>query len=208
MGSLRSGDGRNTAWWTFGIFAALVAIGVAVFAADAVFKPFGISGRALVDNLGQLLASVFGSAACAWKATRTVKKERRGWTLLSLSAGSWSLGQVAWAYYALVLQEPIPFPSAADVLFLAAAPFTFAGILSFWDAPRGTATRWSVWLDGLIIVLSLVFTEWALDLKTTVMAAIQSTDQQFATYLPTYYLFADILIGAVLILAIRRATYH
>src|SRR4029077_6188413 len=208
MGSLRSGDGRNTAWWTFGIFAALVAIGVAAFAADALFKPFGISARALVDNLGQLLASVCGSAARAWKATRTVKKERRGWTLLSLSAGSWSLGQVAWAYYALVLQEPIPFPSAAGVLFLAAAPFTFAGVLCFWNAPRGTATRWSVWLDGLIIVLSLVFTEWALDLTATVLPPIQSTAPLITAYLNPAYLLADILVLTMLILAIRRATHR
>jgi PAS domain S-box-containing protein len=208
MGSLQSTTPRGTTWRTFGIFAVVVAIAVAAFAADALFKPFGISGRALVDNLGQLLASVFGSAACAWKATRTVKKERRGWTLLALSAGSWSLGQVAWAYYALVLQVPIPFPSAADVLFLAAAPFTFAGILSFWDAPRGTATRWNVWLDGLIIVLSLVFTEWALDLKTTVIAAIQSTAPPTTAYLNPLYLSADIVVGTMVILAIRRATHR
>jgi PAS domain S-box-containing protein len=208
MGSLPSSTLRGTSWRTFAIFAAVVAIAVAAFAADALFKPFGLSGRAIVDNLGQLLASVFGSAACAWKATRTVKKERRGWTLLALSAGSWSLGQVAWAYYALVLQVPIPFPSAADVLFLAAAPFTFAGILSFWDAPRGTATRWNVWLDGLIIVLSLVFIEWALDLKTTVISAIQSTAPLTTAYLNPLYLSADIVVGTMVILAIRRATHR
>jgi PAS domain S-box-containing protein len=208
MGSPPSSTPRGTNWRTFAIFAAVVAILVVAFAADALFKPFGISGRAIVDNLGQLLASVFGSAACAWKATRTVKKERRGWILLALSAGSWSLGQVAWAYYALVLQVPIPFPSAADVLFLAAAPFTFAGILSFWDAPRGTATRWNVWLDGLIIVLSLVFTEWALDLKTTVISAIQSTAPLTTAYLNPLYLSADIVVGTMVILAIRRATHR
>jgi PAS domain S-box-containing protein len=208
MGSPPSRTPRGTNWRTFAIFAAVVAILVTAFAADALFKPFGIAGRAIVDNLGQLLASVFGSAACAWKATRTVKKERRGWILLALSAGSWSLGQVAWAYYALVLQVPIPFPSAADVLFLAAAPFTFAGILSFWDAPRGTATRWNVWLDGLIIVLSLVFTEWALDLKTTVISAIQSTAPLTTAYLNPLYLSADIVVGTMVILAIRRATHR
>ncbi|HXB04535.1 MAG TPA: PAS domain-containing sensor histidine kinase [Candidatus Angelobacter sp.] len=208
MPSQPSINDRSASWRTFAIVASVVAIAVAAFAADALFKPFGISGRALVDNLGQLLASVFGSAACAWKATRTVKKERRGWTLLALSAGSWSLGQVAWAYYALVLQVPIPFPSAADVLFLAAAPFTFAGILSFWDAPRGTATRWNVWLDGLIIVLSLVFTEWALDLKTTVISAIQSTAPLTTAYLNPLYLSADIVVATIVILAIRRATHR
>jgi PAS domain S-box-containing protein len=175
---------------------------------DALFVPFGLSGRAIVDNLGQLLAAVMASAACAWKATRTVKKERRGWTLLALSAGSWSMGQVAWLYFVLVLGVAVPFPSVADVLFLGAAPLAFAGILSFWDAPRGTATRWSVWLDALIIVLSLTFTEWAIDLKTTVLAAINSTDPITTAYLNPLYLSADIVVATIVILAIRRATHH
>jgi two-component system, sensor histidine kinase and response regulator len=199
---------RSISWRTFAIVASVAAIAAAAFAADAVFKPFGIPGRALVDNLGQLLAAVIGSAACAWKATRTVEKERRGWTLLALSAGSWASGQVAWAFYALVLQTPIPFPSLADVLFLGAAALAFAGILIFWDAPRGTATRWNVWLDALIIVLSLVFTEWALDLKTTVIAAIQSTDPPITAYLNPLYLAGDIVLATVVILAIRRATHR
>src|SRR5579872_918939 len=102
---------RPSGWTTFAIFASLAAIVAAAFAADALFKPFGISGRNVVDNLGQLAAGVTGSAACAWKATRTVKKERLGWTLLAVSAGSWSMGQVAWAYYAVALNSQIPIPS-------------------------------------------------------------------------------------------------
>jgi PAS domain S-box-containing protein len=195
-------------WRTYAIFITLAAIAAAAFAADAVFKPMGIPGRAVVDNLGQLLAAAIGSAACAWKATRTVKKERRGWTLLAVSAGAWALGQVVWAYYALVLNIAIPFPSVADIGMLGAAPLAFAGILCFWDAPRGTATRWSVWLDGLIIVLSLAFTEWALDLKTTVIAAVQSTAPPITAYLNPAYLFADILVLTMVILAIRRATHR
>jgi PAS domain S-box-containing protein len=199
---------RRIGWRTFAILASVAAIAAAAFAADAMFRPFGIQGLEYVDNLGQLLAAAIGSAACAWKATRTVKKERRGWTLLALSAGAWALGQVVWAYYALVLDIEIPFPSIADIGMLGAAALAFAGILSFWDAPRGTATRWIVWLDGLIIVLSLIFTEWALDLKTTVIAAIQSTDPPTTAYLNPAYLLADILVATMVILAIRRATHR
>jgi two-component system sensor histidine kinase/response regulator len=208
MGSQPSANRRGTGWRTFAIVASLAAIAAAAFAGDAVFRPWGVPGRAVVDNLGQLLAAAIGSAACAWKATRTVKRERRGWTLLALSAGAWAMGQVVWAYYALVLKNPIPFPSVADLGFLGAAPLAFVGILCFWDDARGTATRWSVWLDGLIIVLSLGFTEWALDLKTTVVAAIQSTDPFITAYLNPAYLLADLLVATMLILAIRRATHR
>ncbi len=208
MASLPAVKQRTTGWRLYAVFASLAAIAVALFAADAVFKPFGLEGRAEVDNVGQLLSGVLGATTCAWKATRTVGRERRGWAFLALSATSWSLGQVAWAFYALVLQIPLPFPSAADVLFLSAGPFTVLGILSFWDAAQGTATRWNVWLDALIIVLSLVFTEWALDLKTTVLASIHSTASIVPAYLNLLYLAADIVVGTVVILTIRRATHR
>jgi PAS domain S-box-containing protein len=208
MASPPSGKGRGTGWRTFAIFAAVAAIAAAAFAADALFKPFGISGRAAVDSAGQLLAAVIASAACAWKATRTAKNERRGWILLALSAGALAIGQVVYAYYDLVLDTPNSVPAVAQLAYLGGAPLAFAGVLCFWDAPRGTATRWSVWLDGLIIVLSLIFIEWPLNLRTTLMAALQSTDQQVTAYIPTYYLFADILLLTLLILAIRRATHR
>jgi hypothetical protein len=199
---------RGTDWRTFAFVASLAVIAAAAFAADAVFKPLGIPGRTIVDNVGQILAAVIASAACGWKATRTAKKERSGWILLGLSTGALALGQVIYAYYDLVLATPDSVPAAVQLAYVGGGPLAAAGMLCFWDAPRGTATRWNVWLDGLIIVLSLVFIEWAIDLRTTLMSAIQSTDQQVAAYLPSYFLFVDILIGAILILAIRRATYH
>src|SRR4029077_16984976 len=119
-----------------------------------------------------------------------------------------TLGQVIFAFYAVVLATPDSVPPLVQLAYVGGGPLAAAALLCFWDAPRGTATRWHVWLDGLIIVLSLIFIEWAVVLKTTVMAAIQSTDQQVAAYLPSYFLFVDILIGAILILGIRRATHH
>jgi PAS domain S-box-containing protein len=199
---------RGAGWRAFVILAAIAGIAVVAFAADAVFKPLGISGRALIDNVGQILAAAIASAACAWKATTTAKKERRGWILLALSAGALVIGQLIYAYYDLVLATPNSVPAVVQLAYLGGAPLAMAGVLCFWNDPRGTAAHWSVWLDGLIIVLALAFTEWALDLRTTVMAALQTTDQQIAAYLPAYYLFADILLLTVLILAIRRATHR
>jgi PAS domain S-box-containing protein len=209
MGAQPSRGIRGIDWRTFTVLASLAVIAAIAFAADAVFKPLGIPGRTVVDNVGQILAAVIASGACAWKATHTAaKKERSGWILLGLSTGALALGQVIYAYYDLVLASPDSVPAIVQLAYVGGGPLAAAGMLCFWDAPRGTATRWNVWLDGLIIVLSLVFIEWAINLKTTLMAAIQSTDQQVAAYLPSYFLFVDIVIGAILILAIRRATYH
>jgi hypothetical protein len=208
VSSIPASTQRTSGRAKFAIFATLAAAAAAAFALDAVFKPLGLDGRAVVDNLGQLLAAAIASAACAWYATRTAKRERRAWTLLALSTGALGLGQMIYAYYDLLLATPDSVPAIAQLAFIGGGPLAFAGVLLLWDAPRGTATRWNVWLDGLIIVLSLTFTEWAVDLRTTVLAAIDSPDQQIAIYLQSYYLFVDILIGAVLILAIRRSRHH
>jgi PAS domain S-box-containing protein len=193
-------------WLRFTVAAAVAASLAAAFGANTVLHLFDDTVQADIDNLAQLAAAAIASAVCVWKASCTTKAERRGWTLLAISAGAWAIGQVIWTYYALVLNIPIPYPSAADFGFLTAVPFAFAGVLSFWTDSRGTATRWRVWLDGLIIILALTFTGWALGLKAVAMGAFQSNETVITKLMNLAYPMGDILIGTVLILAIRRAT--
>lgn len=195
-------------WLTFAIAAAVAGFVGFAFAANTIHHFFNDEIQALADNLGQLSAAAVASALCAWTASRTTKAERRGWALLAVSAGVWALGQVIWSYYALVLNTPIPYPSAADFGFLGAAPFAFAAVTSFWIASSRTDTRWRVWLDGLIIVLALTFTGWALGLKDVAIGTIASEDPLLTRVLNVAYPIADILVLTVLILAIRRATYQ
>lgn len=194
-------------WRTFAIAAAIALAAAAGFTAATIFHPFDAEVQADMDNLGQLFAAASGAAACAWAARQASGKERRGWALLGLSAGAWAIGQLIWTYYALLLDIPIPYPSAADFGFLTAVPLAFAGVMSFWTAPRGTATRWRVWLDGLIIALALTFTAWALGLRAVAASAIDSA-HPLTDFLNFAYPIGDILIGTVLILAIRRATHQ
>lgn len=193
-------------WLRFTVAAALAASLASAFGANTILHLFNDAVQADIDNLAQLSAAAIASLACAWTASRSANAERRGWTLLAISAGVWAIGQVIWTYYALVLNVPIPYPSAADYGFLSAVPFAFAGVLSFWTDSRGTATRWRVWLDGLIIVLALTFTGWALGLKTVAIGTLQSNDPLVMKLMNLAYPMGDILIGTVLILAIRRAT--
>jgi hypothetical protein len=94
-----------------------------------------------------------------------------------------------------------PFPSVADVGFLAAVPLAIAGLLSFWTAPRGTAERWHLWLDGMNIVLALTFTGWALGLQQVWLSGGSLAERVIGLAYPV----GDILIATVLVLGIRRA---
>ena len=196
----------SKSWLRFGIAAAVAALLGFAFAANTIHHLFSDEVQALIDNLGQLSAAAIASVLCAWTASRTIRAERRGWALLAISAGVWALGQVVWSYYALVLNTPVPYPSVADFGFLGAAPFAFAAVRSFWVASSRTFTRWRLWLDGLIIVLALTFTGWALGLKDVAIGTFASEDPLLTRFLNLAYPLADILILTVLILAIRRAT--
>jgi signal transduction histidine kinase len=118
---------------------------------------------------------------------------------MSISTGLWAAGEVVWSYYEVGRGVPTPYPSLADAGFLSAVPFAIGGIRAFWSAPRGTSAHWRVWFDGVIVALALTSTAWAFGLKTVWLSNSSTKILDLA------YPVGDILIGTILILAIRRA---
>ena len=196
MSAWATWDNRRKA---FAIVVATVAVASVVYALDIRFLLLGARGVTAVDDIGEAVAAAIASAACAWAATRTVGRDRLGWALMSISTGLWSAGEVVWSIYEVGMRVAVPYPSLADAGFLAAVPFAIAGIRSFWSAPRGTSSRWRVWFDGVIVALALTSTAWAFGLKSVWLSNSPTKLLDLA------YPVSDILIGTVLILAIRRA---
>jgi len=143
------------------------------------------------------------SLCCALAARRIKGHISVAWWLLAASAASWGLGEVIWAVYEVGLGISVPFPSAADAGYLAAIPLAVAGVLTFAAPPRGTATSVRLWVDGLVVGLSLIFVGWALGLSKVYLEAGDSLGDQL---LSLAYPVGDIVIGTALVLAIRRAT--
>ena len=192
---------RSPGWKAYGVGAAAVAATSIGFALT-VGLPLGSPPFVLAfDDIGEAAAALIAAGACAWTASRSDSQMRRGWALLGVSALAWCIGQVVWTIDEVVLGIA-PFPSLADVGFLVAVPLAIFGVLSFWTAPRGTAERWRLWLDGLNIVLALIFTAWALGLQQVEL----SGGTVAARAISLAYPVGDILIVTVLILGIRRAT--
>ena len=185
---------------TFVILVATVAVASIVYALDIRFLLLGKRGVIAVDDIGEAVAAAIASGACAWAATQATGRTRLGWALMGISAGLWSAGEIVWSIYEVFMNVPTPYPSLADAGFLAAVPFAFAGIRAFWSPPRGTSARWRVWFDGVIVSIALTSTAWAFGLKS-VWLSNSSTK-----LLDLAYPVGDILIGTILILAIRRAS--
>lgn len=162
---------------------------------------FGDQAVTAIDDFGEAVAAAIACAACAWAASRAAGRERLGWTLLGISTGLWSAGELAWSYYEVIRQVTVPYPGLPDVGFLGAVPFAMAGIRAFWsEAARGTSVHWRVWFDAVIVSIALTSTAWAFGLRE-VWQSDSSTK-----LLDLAYPVGDILVGTMLILAIRRAS--
>src|SRR5438105_9560740 len=185
---------------TFWIVVATVGVVSIAYALDIRYLILGQRGVTAVDDIGEALAAAIAAAACAWAASRASGRVRLGWTLMGISTGLWAAGEVVWSIYEVGLNVQTPYPSPADVGFLSAVPFAIGGIRAFWSDARGTSSRWRVWFDGVIVALARTSTAWAFGLKS-VWLSNSSTK-----LLDLAYPVGDILIGTILILAIRRAS--
>jgi len=196
MGAWVASNGRRK---VFAITVAAVLVASIAYALIVRNVLLGDRGTTAFDDIGEAVAAGVAAAACGWAATRAAGRERVGWTLLGISAGLWAAGEVVWSYHEVGLSVATPYPSLADAGFLSAVPFAIGGIRAFWSPPRGTSSHWRVWFDGLIVALALTSTAWAFGLKS-VWESSSSTK-----ILDLAYPLSDILIGTILILAIRRA---
>jgi len=178
---------------------AIVCVAYALILRNLYFGPQAVTA---IDDIGEAVAAAIASVACAWAARRARGKDRLGWALMGISAALWAAGEVVWSIYEVGLGVEVPYPSLADAGFLAAVPFAIAGIRAFWSDARGTSTRWRVWFDGVIVAIALTSTAWGFGLRT-----VWDSDST-TKLLDLAYPVGDIVIGTVLILAIRRATHQ
>ena len=155
------------------------------------------------DDIGEGVAALVAATCCTLTARRNTGRARLGWTLLAASAATWCAGETVWSIYEVGMGISVPYPSAADVGFLGAIPLAAAGIVCFFSPARGTSTRLRLWLDGAIVFLALFFVAWTLGLKSVYADA---EDPLFERLLDLAYPVSDIIIGTILVLAIRRAS--
>jgi len=193
-------------WWkAYRPYAVLAAgVGVACIA-FAVIVAFGLPNQdaaTAIDDIGEAVAAYAATAAAIYATTQTHARIRVAWILLAISAGCWAVGETVWSVYEVGLGQGVPFPGWPDVGFVASIPFALAGIRAFWREPRGSATKARIWLDGAIVAIALTFTAWALGLH----AVAAQSSSLLEHILNLVYPVGDILVGTVLILALRRAT--
>jgi diguanylate cyclase len=133
---------------------------IAMFILELAVEPGGDELARKVDDAFQLLAAASAAAAAAWRAGQETARLRLSWLLIAGGAASWAGGQTIWTYYELVLERPVPFPSAADFGFLLLPVLAIAGVLVRPSRAFLGRGRWRICLDATLVVTSLFTVSW------------------------------------------------
>jgi len=156
-----------------------------------------------VDDVATPLAALIACVLCLRARARHGGRMRLFWSLLGCATASWTLAEVVWGYYALILNVEVPVPSWADLGYLSAIPLAVAALVVH-PATRGGGTRRarSV-LDGLVVATALLFLSWTLVLGPLWRSADLST---WTGVVALAYPFGDVVIVFFIVLAIRGMT--
>ena len=122
-----------------------------------------------------------------------------GW-LVAASIACYGLGSLVWDVCELALNQP-PFPSVADIFYLAFYPFLLGGILVLTGGPLSKAARTRVVFDGVMIMTAVVTVSWYFVLGPTML---QSGEALLAKAVGAAYPVADLILILCLLLLWSR----
>ncbi len=187
----------------FLVGSALAALFVLVFGLWIALGVGGTHAADAVDDLGELVAALVSAVLCA-VAARWGGTSRASWALLSASSLSWGVGEALWSYDDLVRRVQVPFPSLADVGFLAAVPLACAALLLFPGSPRRATRRVQGLLDGCIIATSLLFASWA-----TILGPLYRSHQggPLKQVISLAYPASDVVMASLVVILVARAPH-
>lgn len=125
---------------------------------------------------------------------RNTPSRRVPWYLLTAGIALMTVGDLLWSWFELVLGTD-PYPSAADVVYLAAYPFLGAGLLMLARA-RGSERHPTAAIDSLLVSVGLGLVAWV----TLVAPALRDPELDLAsTVVGAAYPIVDIILIGLLV---------
>ena len=177
-------------------------LGVAAVGASALYLALILAGAddallAAVGNVLMILASGTAAVVCFGQAKGSSRP--RCWYLFATYCGLWMLGQIVWAHAEVVRGEVLPFPALADVGYVGGAAF---GALAAMSLPvrDDTITKFRAVLDGLLVVLSLLYVAWAFSLDRL----LEAETSPMAVAVGFAYPVLDALVLTIVVTLIAR----
>ena len=180
--------------------AAVCAVS-AGFAALLLVLPDRRPVSAVAGSAGLVVAAVAFVTTAARRAVRESGRCRLAWGLLAASGVAFTAGQCGWAYQQLA-GIAVPFPSWAEVLFLAEFPLAAAGVLSLAGRPRPAAVEARTVVDGLLVAAALVMLSWDAALQPSYLA--QSSAGTTAVVVGLAFPLAHVVVLTLTVAVVAR----
>jgi len=130
--------------------------GYAVWMALLVVAHYTLTGQRTATGA---LIEVSGVAAMVAGVALNRPARRTPWLLLAAANLTGAAGEVAARVYVMVTHAPLPFPSFADAIFLAAYPLYVAGLALFIRS-RSTGRDARSMIDALVLMVGLILLSW------------------------------------------------
>src|SRR5919108_6263242 len=155
-----------------------------------------------ISNLGLTVMPLVAAVQCARQAFGVSGRLRQGWLLMGGSCLAWGLGMVVWSSYESLGGRDVPFPSLADVGYLATVPLAVAALLIFPTAPQRLAAQIRTVVDGLVIGASLLIVSWTLALGPVVRGGGTGP---LADVIGIAYPLGDVIMATIVLFAMARS---
>ena len=149
-------------FWVLVVGAATVGtalLGAQLGSADFLFWASTLTYAVVPAGAGVLLVVA---------AHRRRGPDLAAWTLIGVGVGFWGVGELIWQYYSAFLGVEVPYPGWADILYVAAYPIMFAGVVML---PHVRARKWErvrLSLDTLAGTVALGAVVWTFYLQDAI----------------------------------------
>ncbi|MEU7059852.1 EAL domain-containing protein [Streptomyces sp. NPDC046197] len=160
----------------------------------------------IMGDFGLSAAAGTAAVSCLLYARSPGVRFRPAWLLFALSSAMAALGNAIWGWYEVVLDEPVPSPSYADLFFLCFAPPAIVGLLVLAKRPVGKAGWVCLALDAWLIGGSLLTLSWSLALAQA--AKFDGPSVAHTALSLAYPLLDIVLVSMVLALHFRRSSVN
>ncbi|MCB1256594.1 MAG: diguanylate cyclase [Microthrixaceae bacterium] len=189
-------DARSPKWIRWVAFTSLVAVSVGIVA-----NPGDEYLWITLNNFASFAAAAWATAAGIGAARRCRGREQVAWILMAAGSGLWTLGQIGWAWYQVVLRSEPPMAGALDVLFVGAPVLWTAAVATFVIAPAGLWSRVRGGLEATMVVGAAFVPAWLLILQPV---ADQSTESTFVVTVNLLYPVMDMLVLGTALFTLTR----
>jgi|GEM_PF-6509983 len=129
----------------------LVLLGALIVGLYLVIPP-GDTTNTVLTNIVFTIVSAGAGLLCLQTARTTAGRAGRAWRYFGAGCLAWCAGQLVWNWYTLVLWDPVPYPSLADVGYVLIYPLMLIGVVLLIQTLIRELPATEIALDSLIII--------------------------------------------------------